>query len=151
MILIKLFLFLFLLLPMFAQDKETNISTSNEVIRLVPPTAQNSAGFLKLTNSSATDIKLLKAESTISTTVELHDVVMESGKMTMRPITEITIPAKGSVELKPGSLHIMFIGLKSPLKAGDSSEIKLTFDSKKSITFKAFVKEIPGMMKKMAE
>ena len=151
MILIKLFLFLFLLLPMFAQDKETNISTSNEVIRLVPPTAQNSAGFLKLTNSSTTDIKLLKAESTISTTVELHDVVMESGKMTMRPISEIIIPAKGSVELKPGSLHIMFIGLKSPLKAGDSSEIKLTFDSKKSITFKAFVKEIPGMMKKMAE
>ena len=76
MILIKLFLFLFLLLPMFAQDKETNISTSNEVIRLVPPTAQNSAGFLKLTNSSTTDIKLLKAESTSSTTVEVHDVVM---------------------------------------------------------------------------
>jgi copper(I)-binding protein len=151
MTLTKIFLYLFILFPALAQENETNISISGELIRMVPPSTQNSACFLKLTNSSAKDIKLIKAESSISKSVEIHETVMDSGKMMMRPIADITIPANGSVELKPGSLHIMFLGLVSPLKLGDSHKVKLIFDTKKSITIQASVKEIPGMTKKMAE
>jgi copper(I)-binding protein len=151
MTLTKSIFFLFFILPIFAQESEINISISGELIRMVPPSSQHSACFLKLSNSSSKEIKLTRVESSISKSVEIHDVVMDSGKMMMRPITEITIPANGSVELKPGSLHIMFLGLVSPLKLGDTHKVILFFDSKKSITIQVPVKEITGMMKKMAE
>jgi periplasmic copper chaperone A len=147
----KTIFFLIFILPIFAQENDTNISVSGEFIRMVPPTSQNSACFLKLSNSSSKDIKLIKVESSISKSVEIHDVVMESGKMMMRPLNEINIPANGSVELKPGNLHIMFIGLVSPLKLGDTHKVQLFFDSKKSITLQVPVKEISAFMKKMAE
>jgi periplasmic copper chaperone A len=146
-----LFLFLFFSLPLLSQEMEQAITSTAEAIRLVPPGSQNTALFLKLSNSSNQDIYLVRAESSISKTVELHDMVMDSGKMMMRPISKILIPAKGSVELKPGSLHVMFLGLNTNLVNGETKKVKLIFDTNKSITINAPIKEMMGMMKKMTE
>ena len=70
------------------------------------------------------DINLLKAESDISKVVELHTVNMENGVMKMRQVKSILIKANSSIELKPGSFHIMFIGLKSPLKKDEKKELQ---------------------------
>ncbi len=145
-----LFVFFFFF-PLFSEEMEPSISIAGEAIRLVPPASQNTALFLKLTNSSAKDIYLVKVESSISKTVELHDMVMESGKMMMRPISKILIPAKGFVELKPGSLHVMFLGLNTNLINGETKRVKLIFDTNNSTTLDVPIKEMMGMMKKMAE
>jgi periplasmic copper chaperone A len=47
--------------------------------------------------------------------------------MKMRPISGVDIPAHKPVMLAPGGMHIMLIGLKSPLKAGQSFPLTLTF------------------------
>ena len=47
------------------------------------------------------------------------------------------------MELKPGGLHIMFIGLKAPLKAGDSFPMKLKFEKAGEVTVEVKV-EAPG-------
>ncbi len=48
-------------------------------------------------------------------------MTMTDGVMRMREVTGgLAIPAGGSVELKPGGLHIMFVDLKAGLKAGDT-------------------------------
>jgi copper(I)-binding protein len=54
-------------------------------------------------------------------------MTMEGNVMKMRQVTAIDIPANGSVELKPGGLHIMFTGIKEPLIAGRSIPVKLQF------------------------
>jgi len=46
----------------------------------------------------------------------------------MRPITDVPVKAGGSAEFKPDGMHIMLLGLKHPLKAGDHFPLTLTFE-----------------------
>ncbi|MBI4674586.1 MAG: copper chaperone PCu(A)C [Chloroflexi bacterium] len=87
-----------------------------------------SAVYMKITGGGMAD-KLIQAESTVAETVELHTVEMKDGVMKMRPVEGgIDVPANGSVELKPGGFHIMLIGLKQELRAGEKFDVKLTFE-----------------------
>ena len=79
----------------------------------------NGGGYLKLDNKGRTDDKLLSARAAVSASVELHSMSMEGSVMRMRQVDGIAVPAGSVVELKPGGLHIMFVGLKAPLKAGE--------------------------------
>jgi hypothetical protein len=68
---------------------------------------------------------------------------MGSGAMMgMRQIDSLEIPAGGSVELKPGSYHIMLLELVAPLKAGDKIDITLSFEKSGDITVTADVKDM---------
>jgi copper(I)-binding protein len=84
-------------------------------------------GFLKITGGAAAD-KLLSASAPVSKAVEMHVMQMDGNVMRMRAIPAIDVPAGGSVELKPGGTHIMFVGLNKPLKAGDSFPLTLKFE-----------------------
>ena len=85
-------------------------------------------GYLKLVNGGGADDRLLSATAGVSARVELHSMSMEGDVMRMRQVDSIALPAGKTVELKPGGLHIMFIGLKEPLKAGDKFPMKLRFE-----------------------
>jgi copper(I)-binding protein len=50
-----------------------------------------------------------------------------SGEMKMQQVMEIALPAGQTVQLKPGGLHVMFIGLVNPLQTGDSISLTLVF------------------------
>ena len=84
-------------------------------------------GYLKLVNGGADD-RLLAATAGVSARVELHLMSMEGEVMRMRQVDAIALPAGKTVDLKPGGLHIMFIGLKAPLKAGDKFPMTLRFE-----------------------
>jgi copper(I)-binding protein len=84
-------------------------------------------GFLKITGGSAGD-RLLSASAGVSKLVELHTMEMDGNVMRMRPIDGIAIPAGATVELKPGGSHVMFMGLKQTLKAGDRFPLTLRFE-----------------------
>lgn len=90
-------------------------------------------GFLKLDNGGAAD-RLLSASADVSKLVELHVMKMEGDVMQMRQVDAIDLPAGKTVELKPGGLHIMFIGLKAPLKKGESFPLKLRFEKAGEVT-----------------
>ena len=90
-------------------------------------------GFLKLENGGADD-KLLSASAAVSSAVKLHSMTMEGDVMRMRQVDGVALPAGKTVELKPGGLHIMFVGLKAPLKAGDSFAMKLKFQKAGEVT-----------------
>ena len=84
-------------------------------------------GFLKLTNAG-TDDALLAASSPVATRVELHSMRMNGDVMQMRQVDAIALPAGKTVELKPGGWHLMLVGLKAPLKAGDKFPLTLKFE-----------------------
>jgi periplasmic copper chaperone A len=84
-------------------------------------------GFLKLANQGGDD-RLMSASATVSRAVEIHEMKMEGDVMRMRQVDGIALPAGKTVELKPGGYHIMFIGLKEPLKAGARFPMKLRFE-----------------------
>jgi hypothetical protein len=64
--------------------------------------------------------------------------------MKMREVKAIDIPANGTVELKPGGLHLMFIDLKSQLKPGLSVPVKLKFEKAGEVEVKFKVGGFPA-------
>jgi hypothetical protein len=100
-----------------------------------------SAAYMVLVNNSANADAIVKAESDVAKTVELHNVIMENNVMQMRQVEAIEVPANGQVELKPGGFHVMLIGLTRDLKEGEEVVIKLTTRSGKTIEVKAPVRK----------
>ncbi len=89
---------------------------------------QMGAVYMNIANSGAAD-KLIKANTDVANTVELHTVINENGVMQMRPVPAIDVPANGSVELKPGGYHVMLIGVNRQLEAGELITVTLTFEN----------------------
>lgn len=68
---------------------------------------------------------LVSASSPVCKTVELHSMTHEGGVMKMREVKEITLPAGKRVNLGESGLHLMLLGLKAPLKAGETVPLTL--------------------------
>ena len=102
----------------------------------------NSAVYLMLVNGTSANDELLSASSNVAEAVELHESKMgDNGEMQMIPQASIPLAAGAKVEFKPGGLHVMLIGLKQELKAGDEFEVTLHFKDHADITLKVIVKE----------
>ena len=113
--------------------------------------ASAGAAYMTIENTGSAADALIGASSPAATTAEVHETLAmgspapgasgDGGMMGMRPIARLEIPAGGSVELKPGSYHIMLIGLKHDLKPGDTIEITLKFERVGEIKVTATVRE----------
>jgi hypothetical protein len=97
--------------------------------RATPGGAKVAGGYVTVTNSGAApDTLMAAAADSISGKAEIHEVSMKDGVMSMKRLPAgIAIPAGGTLTLKPGSYHIMFLALKQPLKQGDTFPGSLTF------------------------
>jgi len=108
-------------------------------IRATAPLQTVSGAFMTLANNSATDYSLDSVSFDGASAVEIHETSMVDGKMRMRQVNQIDIPANGTAELKPGSYHIMLIGLEKDLKAGTTETLTLTFSDGSRKTVEALV------------
>ncbi len=92
-------------------------------------------GFMTIVNESATGDRLVSATSPIAAEVQIHNMSMDGGVMRMRQLTDgLEIPANGKVELKPRSLHLMFMQLKAPLETGATFPVQLQFEKAGAVT-----------------
>jgi len=106
----------------------------------------NSAAYMLLQNGTSADDELIGASSDVAQAVELHLSQMKAdGTMEMIQQQSIALPAGGQVELKPGSYHVMLIGLIRDLKAGDKFSLTLKFKNREDITLTIPVKDAEGM------
>lgn len=97
--------------------------------RQSPMAADVSAGFVKITNNGKEDDRLVKATAEISPMAQIHDMKMEGDVMKMVELPDgIVIPAGKTVELKPKSLHLMFMHVKSQPVEGSMFKGTLTFE-----------------------
>ena len=94
-------------------------------VRLVPPVSENSAAYFTLHNKSDQPLEILSASSEVARVVELHNVIHEGGLMSMQKQDKVTVPAQKSLEFKPGSYHVMLIGLKQPLQENQAVTLTL--------------------------
>jgi copper(I)-binding protein len=104
------------------------------------------AAFMVLVNNSEADDALVGASSPAATTVEIHQTTQaEDGTMAMAPVEEVPVPAGGMAELKPGSYHVMLIGLVQPLVVGEQIELTLEFATAEPQTVMVAVQAIGPM------
>ena len=71
--------------------------------------ARNGAAYITIKNSSGSGDRLLSGKSLVAESAALHNHVMASGIMKMRPAGSLDIPAYGTVIMKPGGLHVMLM------------------------------------------
>ncbi len=105
----------------------------------------NGAAYLQL--SAKGDDVLLSASAPVAARVEIHSMSMEGDVMKMRSLDKLEIKGGEKIAMQPGSgVHIMLMGLKDPLKAGDSFPLTLNFRKAGKLTVNVAVKEIamPG-------
>ncbi len=89
--------------------------------------ARAGAVFVTIRNDGAEADALIGVESGDAARAELHTHIHENGRMMMRPVEQITIPAGGEAKLQPGGDHIMLMGLKSALVADYPYDLVLIF------------------------
>jgi copper(I)-binding protein len=111
--------------------------------RATPQGADVAGGFLTIDNEGATPDRLLSVTVAGVDHCQIHEMSMANGTMKMRPLEGgLEIPAKSSVELKPGSFHIMMMGLKAPIVAGTKVPGTLVFEKAGRIDVEFKVEEI---------
>lgn len=113
------------------------------------PNVPNSAAFFVIKNNSDKDIAITSANSDIAEKNELHTHIKENKMMKMMKIEKLVVPAKSSLELKSGGDHIMLMGLKKELKAGDEISLELSFSDGDKKSIKVPVKDLASTMHKM--
>lgn len=134
-----------------AEDyKLGSLKIEHPYARATPPNAPVSGGYMTIRNSGAEADRLISGEAAFADRVEIHEMAMDGEVMKMRQLADgLEIPAGGEVVLKPGGYHVMFIGIDSQFKAGETRNVKLTFEKAGSIDLEFEVQDIKAMQGQM--
>lgn len=119
--------------------------------RATPPNAVNSAVFMTIENHMKVERALVSASTDVAKKTELHTVEKEGDLMKMRQVDRIVLPAEGEVVLKPGSYHIMLLGVKQPLVEGETISVNLSYANGETETLEVPVKKVMAGMKPMSK
>jgi len=96
---------------------------SHDWVRATAPGQAVGAAYMTLTSTE--DATLIKVESDVAGSVEIHSMTMNDGVMRMRMLETLPLKAQQAVNLEPGGFHLMLFNLKGPLKAGANVTFKL--------------------------
>jgi periplasmic copper chaperone A len=97
--------------------------------RATPGGAKVAGGYLTIENKGSTPDRLIGGSADDADKVQVHEMTMNNGVMTMRPVDQgLTIEAGKTVKLAPGGYHLMMSDLKNPLKRGDKVPVTLEFE-----------------------
>jgi copper(I)-binding protein len=115
-----------------------NLKISAAWARATPKGATVGGGYFTVTNMGSTPDRLTGGVSDISNRFEIHEMSMDKGVMKMRAMTAgVEIKPGQTIRFEPSGYHVMFVGLKEPLKQGDHFKAELQFEKagKASVDF----------------
>ena len=97
-----------------------------------PPNAPTAAIYVRIENGTGNDDRLIDVAIDRCEAIELHTTnIDETRIMRMRMATReaLAIPAGETLEMVPGGLHVMCIGLDEPFRAGESLDLDIQLES----------------------
>jgi copper(I)-binding protein len=143
----SLFAAVLIVIPIAALADETGIRIDHAWSRAAMA-GREGVVYLTITDTGEQDT-LTGVTTRIATKAELHQSIDDHGVMKMRPVAALPVEPGKPVTLAPGGYHIMLMGLKQPLKQGDSFPITLSFAKAGQVTATATVQKagavMPGM------
>jgi copper(I)-binding protein len=116
--------------PALAQEYKVGaIRIETPWVRATPTGAQVAGGYMKIENTGKEPDRLIGGTTSVAGKFEIHEMKMDGGVMRMRELPKgLELKPGERVELKPGSYHLMLMGLKQPLKDGDKVTGTLMFE-----------------------
>lgn len=120
----------FLAAPLRAEEvKAGDLVISHAWSRATPGGAKVGGGYLTIENKGSAPDRLIGGSGDVAGKVEVHEMAVNNGVMTMRPLEKgLAIEPGKTVQLAPGGYHLMLMDLKSPLKQGDKVPVTLEFE-----------------------
>ena len=137
-IIIFVHLFLVLNYISFAHDyRKEDIYVDHPIIKVVKLDSKVGAGYMKITNKSNKEIKLVSLKANIAKTQEIHEVILENDVYKMRPINVgVLIKPEDTLEFKSKSYHFMFFNFNKKLEENEMLEATLIFNKNLEIPIK---------------
>jgi copper(I)-binding protein len=116
--------------PAVAADyTKGSIKVSQPWTRVTPNGAQVAGAYMTLTNAGKVTDRLIGGSSSVAGQFEVHQMSMTDGVMRMRRLENgLEIKPGETVVLKPGSYHVMLLGLKQQVQQGKPVKGTLEFE-----------------------
>ena len=108
-------------------SNESSVVVRDAWVREPPGGHPIAAAYMIIVNNSDAETALVSAEASAVERIEIHSMMHEDGKMRMRQVEQVALPAGGRVVLESGGLHLMLMGLSNPPRAGGSIDLTLRF------------------------
>jgi copper(I)-binding protein len=116
--------------------------------RATPKGATIAGGYLKIINTGTAPDRLVGGSTEVAGKFEIHEMSMDNGVMKMRPLAGgVEIKPGQTVEFKPGSYHLMFVGISKPLEQGKRVKGTLEFEKAGKVDVEYAVEAIGGTPK----
>ncbi len=112
------------LLAAMAPAAYGEVTVRDAWVRGTVPGQDTTGAYMKLT--STTEAAVTRVSSPSVRAVEIHSMQMQGGVMRMRNELRLPLPAGKPVELGSSGYHLMLLGVKAALKAGDTVPLQLT-------------------------
>ena len=114
-----------------------NVAAAQAVVempwaRATAPAAMSGAAYMTVT--AASDDRITSVTTPAAATAELHETIEQNGVMKMEARPDMPLTGGKPLTMKPGSFHVMLLGLKAPLKQGDSFRLTVTFEKSPPIS-----------------
>lgn len=110
--------------------------------RATVPGQSDGAAYLTIMNHGDQGDRLLAVSTPAAEAVELHSTTNVNGVAHMQRETSLEIPVHGTIRFQPGGYHLMLVGLKAPLKVGDTLKLTLKFEHAGVVELKVPVKAV---------
>jgi copper(I)-binding protein len=124
-----------------AETAPAEITVSQAWARATPPGADVGAIYLTIENKGRAEDRIVGVSSSVAHSAMLHQTVEESGVSTMRAANGSVAPGT-TLDMKPGGSHIMLMGLRAPLKEGETIDVTLSFEKSGEVKTTAKVQSL---------
>jgi copper(I)-binding protein len=113
--------------------------------RATPRGSDVAAAYFTIANKGSAPDRLISGSVQAASRFEVHRMEMEQGVAKMRPVVGgLEVKPGETVELKPGSFHVMLLGLKQPLQQGQRVKGTLVFEKAGKVEIEFAVEAIGG-------
>lgn len=130
----------------YAETPGTNaIVVENVWARATPAGAKTGAVYMTLINNGTIPDRLLGVTTPAAGSVQIHKVSEENGVSSMRELPTMDMAPGTKVIFKPSDMHAMLVGLKQPLKEGQTIPLILNFEKAGRVNVVASVAKVGAM------
>jgi copper(I)-binding protein len=107
--------------PVMACD----LKVSSAWIREAPPGLMTLAGYASLINDGDKPLRIVKAQSSVFTEIQMHESSIVNGVASMHAINALELAAYQHITFAPNGKHFMLMGARKSFHKGDVVIVQL--------------------------